>query len=193
MIPEAAGVFAYDEDTHTYTVDGEVRPHVTGMLERAGESDSTWMTADSRIRGRAVHRMTADVDLGALDPRTFGHIYKGFLLAHVKAISIMRPQWIAIEEARLHPRFRYGCRTDRVMRYMGVGAVLEIKSGEPTKAHEIQTALQAIVEADRFQVPPEMVARFCLYLKVNGQFKLEEHTRRRDFDKAYKIIREQCY
>lgn len=187
--------FRFDAETHEYVEleGGTVRPHITGMLERAGLVDSTWMTADSRWRGTAVHKLTADYDLGALErPAACSSPFKGYLLAHVKAVGIMRPEFVAIEEPRLHSRYRFGGRPDRAMIYNGLAAVLEIKSAEPSPAHEVQTALQAILEGERFELPPETLGRFCLYLKPDGRFRLEEHTRIRDFDAAYRIIRQQC-
>jgi hypothetical protein len=185
--------FRYDDSDHSYWLDGQQVPSITQMIERAGLVDSTWLTQASRERGTAVHALTASYDLGAIErPASCSSPYKGYLLAHVKAVGIMRPEFVAVEEPRLHSRYRFGGRPDRAMLYNGLAGVLEIKTAEPSKAHECQTALQAILESERFELPAEALGRFCLYLKPDGRFRLEEHRRRRDFDVAFRLIREQC-
>jgi hypothetical protein len=170
-----------------------VLTHVTQMLERDGLTDDTWMTQESRVRGTIVHKLTADYDLGAMpDPSTCTSRHKGYLLAHVAAIGIVRPEILAVEEPRVSVRYRFGGRPDRVAKLYGALGVLEIKTAAPARAHEVQTALQAILEAERRGLPPEALVRYCLYLKPDGRWRLEEHTRTRDFDAAYRIIREQC-
>lgn len=195
MIPELSAVgFRFDEERHEYTdlSTGEIRPNISLMLERDGQTDSTWMTPESRVRGRAVHKLTADYDLGAITVAAAPPELHGYLAAHALAVGIMRPEWVAIEVPRLHRVYRFGGRPDRAMIFGGLSAVLDEKSGDPEKGHAIQTALQAILEGEHFNLAPESVGRFCLYLKADGKFRLEEHTHRRDFDTAYRIIREQC-
>jgi hypothetical protein len=190
-VGDTAVPFRFDRERHEYTdlSTGEIRPNISIMLERAGIADSTWMTVESRVRGRVVHKLTADHDLGVA---TYPGPYSGYLAGYVTAVGIMRPEWLTIEVPRLHRMYRYGGTPDRSMVYEGLTAMLEIKTGEAEKAHGIQTALQAILEAEHLLLSAESIARFCLYLKADGKFKLEEHTRRRDFDTAYRIIREQC-
>jgi hypothetical protein len=194
--------FRFNAIEHAY-IDlstGAVLPHITGMLQQAGWIDDTWMTEESSIRGTAVHRLTADYDLGALHVESCVSRHRGYLLGHVKAMGISRPEILSVEEPIVHPAHRFGGRPDRVVKMFGLHGVLEIKSGvrpsppragEPT-SHELQTALQAILVAADLNLPAELVARFCLYLKANGRFKLEEHKQQRDFDYARRIIREWC-
>lgn len=183
--------FRFDAGAHEYVEldTGAVLPHITGMLEAAGVVDSTWFTEESCVRGTAVHQLTADYDLGALDLPSCVTPYRGYLLSHVAAMGIIRPEIVAVEEPRVHERYRFGGRPDRAVIAYELKSVLEGKSGPPAKSHGIQTALQAILEAERWSLPPEHVGRFCLYWQPNGRFKLEEHTRRQDFDEAYRIIR----
>lgn len=198
MIPELAAVgFRFDAERHEYTdlETGEIRPNISLMLERDGQTDSTWMTPASRARGSAVHKLTADYDLGAIVVDDAPEMYRAFLAAHAKAVGIMRPEWLTIEIPRLHRMYRFGGRPDRSMVYAGQIAVLEVKTGEKLKAHGVQLALHAILEAEYVNLPAEAIARFVLYLRADGpvgKFSLEEYTRRRDFDTAYRIIREQC-
>lgn len=188
--------YYFDGNRHEY-IDverGEILPHITGMLERGGWTDPRWYTEASRDRGTAVHRMTADYDLGAIeDPREVTSAYKGWLLAHVKMCAAVQPGCEMVEQAKIHPVYRYGGRPDRVGRIFGAVAVWDIKSGDPEKGHPIQTALQAILVADEVRVPAEHIVRYGWYLKENGRYKLEEHPNtRKDFAEARRLIRAYC-
>lgn len=185
--------FRFDPIPHEY-IDlstGALLPHITGMLERAGETDDTWFTEESSQRGQMVHRLTADYDLGALHVESCDSGYRGYLLGHIKAMSILRPEVVSVEEPLVHPPPRkWGGRPDRVVRIDGIYGVLEIKTGDPQKGHAIQTALQAILVAGagELSIPAELLARWCLYLKSSGKFKLEEHRVRANFSRAHQII-----
>jgi hypothetical protein len=183
--------FRFDEATHTYVdLGGVVLPHITGLLQLAGWVDETFFTAESCERGQAVHALTADYDLGALDPATCVSRYRGWLLGHVKAMSIVRPTFAHVEVPAVHPTLMFGGRPDRVATdFYGSAAVVEIKSGPPTKGHLIQTALQAILVAPELNLPAEHVLRFAEYATRNGRAKVERHERRADFDEAYRILK----
>jgi hypothetical protein len=185
--------FRFDAANHDYinVATGETFPHITGMLADTGWIDDTWYTEESSDRGVAVHRLTADYDLKALDVASCTSRFRGYLLAHVKAVSIMQPTMLAVEEPLVHPHFGFGGRPDRDALVRRLRATWEVKSGQPDRAHGIQTALQAILIAIEAKLRPEAIGRFCCYVKDKGRFKLEEHTSKRDFDEARRVIR-QC-
>jgi hypothetical protein len=188
-------VFRFNADTHTYYLNGEERPHITGMLLRTGWVNDEWFTEESCERGRMAHQLTADYDLGAVDVASCRSGYRGYLLTHVKAMTIARPEILAVEEACIHPELGYGGRPDRELVIYGAQAVLEGKSGGVDKSHQIQTALQAILIAAKYHLPAEQVGRYCLYWKLgerrNGSWawRLEEHRDPRDFAEARRVIR----
>lgn len=186
--------FRFDAALHEYTdLDtGEVLPHITGMLERAGLVDDTWMTEASRERGTAVHTLTAAYDLEALDVAQCDSRYRGWLLGHVKVMTILRPQILTVEQADVHSQYRFGGRPDRGIRLNGVRGVWEIKSGDEERAHQVQTALQAILEAQHCDLPPWALGRWCCYLKGTGKYKVVEHKSRKDFDAAMEVIKRCC-
>lgn len=190
--------FRFNAAAHEYIAldTGEVVPHITGMLTKALDEngkpwiDDEYFTDESCVRGTAVHDLTLEFDLGALEVETCISPYRGYLLGHVEAMRVLQPQILKVEEAQVHPVYRYAGRTDRVLRMFDAAGVLEVKSGQEHKAHRIQTALQAILECDDLNLPAHRVKRWGLYLKANGRYKLVEFKDRRDFDKAYKIIEE---
>jgi hypothetical protein len=186
--------FRFNATAHEYIdlATGALLPHITGMLQQTGWIDDRWFTEESSLRGQAIHKLTADYDLGALHVASCVSRHRPYLLAHVAAMQIMRPEILAVEEPAVHPILRFGGRPDRVLRAYGLTGVLEVKSGVAARSHAIQTALQAILVSADLNLPPELLARWCLYLKQNGRFKLEEHTQRGDFDEAWRLIRECC-
>lgn len=189
-----APLFRFDANTHEYLdlERNEVLPHITGMLQATGWIDDRFYTAESSARGQAVHRLATEHDLGALDIITYQSEYRGWLLGHIKTVSIVRPEWTHLEEPFVHPRLRFGGRPDRVGRIFGAVAVWEIKSGAPDKAHRIQTALQAILVAPAVGLPPEAILRYAEHLKPTGKYALDQHTSRWDFDEAYRVIKRCC-
>lgn len=184
--------FRFNATDHEYLdpETGVLYPHITGMLNDTGWVDDEWFTEESSERGVAVHRLTADYDLKSLDVATCTSKYRGYLLGHVKAVGIARPTWLAVEEPLVHSTLRFGGRPDRDCIAYNLRAAWEEKSGQAARGHQIQTALQAILIADEARMPATAIARFCCYVKAGGKFKLEEHTDRRDFDEAYRVIHE---
>lgn len=188
--------FAFCATTHEYLDEdrGEVLPHITSLLEAAGLTDERWYSEESCERGSRVHRMSADWDLGAItNPDVIVSMWKGWLLAHVAAMKAIPHEWWHIEEPWVHAWHRFGGRLDRVGIVYGAVSVVEIKSGPFTKAHPIQTALQAILASPVVRLPPEAIVRYGLYEKANGKWKLEEFKEtRKDLAEANRILRRYC-
>lgn len=189
-----SNAFRFDAGAHEYidVATGQVLPHITGMLHRTGWVDDTWFTEESSLRGQAVHKLTADFDLGALHVDSCTSRYRGYLLGHVRAMAIARPVWTAIEEPRVHPRHKYGGRCDRIGLAWALQSVWEVKAAVPQRSHQVQTALQAILVAPEIGLDARSVKRFVEYLKPDGKFKVEEHKDARDFREAERVIRECC-
>lgn len=191
--------FRFDPTDHSYVLvsTGEIRPHVTGMLARCGY-DYTWCSDAGRERGRAVHRLAADIDLGALDITDvdIGSEYRPYLNAYVAAIAHLRQHEAldiqAIEQAMMHPTWLYGTTIDRVVTLRGRQGVIEIKTGAEEAAHPIQTALQCEILACQTGIPAWGLGRWALYLRPTGRYRVIEHPQRADFDEAHRIIKECC-
>lgn len=194
MTPAVSPLFRFDPAQHEYLdiETGELFPHITGMLEQTGWIDDRWYTEESSDRGTAVHQLTAAYDLGALHVESCQSQHRGYLLGHIKAVDIARPKWLHVEEPLVHPAYRFGGRPDRDCIVYNLRATWEIKSGDPERSHQIQTALQAVLIAMEANLPPEAVGRFACYLKAKGKFKVERHVDRRDFNEARRVIRACC-
>ena len=147
---KARVVFRFDAGVHRYTAGdtGEHLPSVTQMLKATGHIETTWMTEAGRDRGTAVHALTAAYDLAALDLARCVSPFKGYLMGHVHAMQVLRPELLAVEEPIVHPLYRYGGRPDRDVKIDGLRGVLEIKTGGQEDWHSLQTALLAILVAE---------------------------------------------
>jgi hypothetical protein len=187
--------FRFDADLHEYfdLETGDIVPHITGLLESAGLIDTTWYTEEASERGTFIHNLTADWELGALhDTGEAGGDYRGYFLAYVLAMKTIRHKWEKVEVPHVHPRLRFGGRPDRVGRVFGARAVMELKTGPPNASHEIQTALQAILEEQHHKLPAEYQERYALYVKDTGKFRLVRHENKHDVTKAREIIGKFC-
>lgn len=189
---KAPASFRFEAETHTYyDAAGLVVPHITGLLERGGWIDDRWYTEESSARGRLVHTLTADYDLGAVDVATCVSRGRPYLLAHIECLRLEPPTFEEIEEPWVHPGLRFGGRPDRAGRLRsGARVVWEIKSGAKAKAHSIQTALQAILLEQKHGLPAEMWVRLCEYLDHRGRCKLVDHkeTQAADFAEARRLL-----
>lgn len=184
-------VFRFERDAHEYFINDVRITSTSELLERSGEVDDTHYTVEGADRGHAVHLLTCDYDLGAIDDhRAVESVHKGYLAAHVKARSVIRPEWHHIEEAICSFTHRYGTRPDREGLVYHAHALVDIKTGGKQDWHGIQLALQAIASEEAYHVPATAYRRYVLYLRENGGYKLDEFVNtRRDFGKAYDIIR----
>ena len=187
--------FRFDAELHRYTLlDGGAEvPHITGLLVSAGIVDPQFYTEESRIRGTAVHDLTRDYDLGALPVDGCKSVYKPYLLAHAAAMGMLKPEILAIESPAVHPVYRFGGRSDRVLKLSGLRGVWEIKSGAREASHAIQTALQAMLDSVECGIPAEHLGRWCCYVKANGKFSVEVHDSKSDFDVAREILRDYAW
>lgn len=191
-------VFRFDPVQHLYfDLHGGVIPHITGMLKDGGWIDDTWFTEEGSIRGTAVHNLTADYDLEALDPEKVVSRYRSWMLGYVDAMQKLKPTWWAVEEPIVHPVYRYGGRPDNIGLLLGRQTVLEKKTGAKRRVTVggltldpvgIQLALQAILAASRFPLPAEHWDRRAIYLKESGRYSIELYTDTREFDEAYRLI-----
>jgi hypothetical protein len=186
--------FRFDSIDHSYTAldTGELLPHITGMLARTGWINDRWYTVESSERGTAIHSLTADYDLGALDVATLISRYRGWVLAWVQLKAVLQATMLSVEEPLVHPILRFGGRPDRAVRVDGLKGPGEIKSGAPEKAHQVQTALQAILLEPQLGIPAIHQRRLAFYIKDDGKMKVKPHDDPRDILEARRIVSVCC-
>lgn len=182
----------FEATGHVYTtLDGRVLPSITQLLKAGGYVDTTWFTDEGRDRGGVVHEMTAALDQGALDVRTLVHEHKNRVCGYASAMTILRPDWILIEQALASARGFAG-RPDRAGYVRDRLAVLDIKTGQPAPSNAIQTALQAILVGEAIGERPEWIDRYCIYLAEDGGYKVDRHVASGDFVKALNLVHQVC-
>lgn len=169
-----------DETTHTYTIDGEVLPSVTQILEAEGFIDYSMIPPDIReaamARGQAVHRSIhflheEDLDWSSVDPdiRPYLDAYQRF-----RAESGFVPERV---EARVfHPTYGYAGTLDLDGIYRGQPTLIDTKTGHLPRWTRLQTAAYAAcLEGPRL--------RFGLELRGDGTYRLDgPYTDPRDLD-----------
>lgn len=186
--------FRFDALEHEYFLNGKLVPSITQMIERCGLIDTEWFTEESKVRGTAVHDLTAAYDLGALDPEECRSKYRGWLLGHVALMRALKPTWTHVEIPMVSAVRKFGGRPDRLGKVFKLHTVCEVKSGAKEKCHAIQTALQAILASEESgtNLPPEHWQRMAEYIKPNGSYDLVHHKDPRDFDEARRVIKRCC-
>lgn len=171
---------------------------ITQMLMRVGLVDGRWYGEESSERGTRVHELATDYDLGALDLERCVSAFRPWVCGYAAAMKRLRPTWEpdGIEHPSIHPAHRFAGRPDRVGRVFQARAIVEIKTNNKSwnveAATPIQTALQAILVSARYPLPAEHWARYAIYIRPDGKFRIESHQDTRDFDRAYEIIRQCC-
>lgn len=166
----------FGADTHTYRVDDVIWPSVTQILKAVGLIPEYPNGEHARERGKAVHSACHYLDDGDLDESTVSPEIAPYLEAYrrFKTESRFVPEYA--EQIVAAPAYRYCGTVDRVGTPFGGGqALVEIKTGQPEAWHEIQTAAYALAW-------PSPVARFALYLRNDGTYRLLVHADRRDTD-----------
>lgn len=174
-------------DTHTYTVDGLVRPNVTRViapLESWAGVPSSVLEYASR-RGTLVHLATQLLDEDDLDEDTLDPALRPYLDAYRRFLEDARPEWSGIEMRVHHSDFGYCGTLDRCGVLHGLkGApesVVDIKAvAKVSPATGVQTAAyDAALPQDRRRKKRH---RYALQLKQDGTYRLHPFTERTDFD-----------
>ena len=169
----------YDAERHIYYDDaGREVPSVTKILRFVTRA---YMDTDAADRGTFIHEATAlddqdDLYWEGVPEELLGylHAWRAFLEQEQFTVSV--PQ---IERRTDHPRWRYAGRIDRLGILGDDPALIDIKTGQPEDWH----ALQSAAYADALEAEGEFVpVRGCVYLAVDGTFKLVRHDGDRSAD-----------
>lgn len=184
-------------ESHTYTVDGRVRPHVTGVLKATGLSTdfdrlppaAREAAIEKRDIGTLVHAATVLADLGTLrwgtlDERLFGYVEAWEAYRKQRGIE----RFILIETALAHSKYLYAGTVDRAGYTSDALVLPDIKTGDSEDAGgRYQTAAYAELVADycAVQFPTECIAakniqRECVELRENGTFRVESYNNFRE-------------
>ena len=170
--------FLFDDETHTYTLGGEVLPSITQVLPY----EMYDFLPDCRERGKAVHKMVYLANIGKND------------------IEIMvEPGLISWFQNDNFENYLKAYRDFRSKHELA--GIYEVKAtGSPHPATPLQLAAQSMLAKEglpniakpcfeqpmyhsqyKFAGTPDIIAGlsrvYAVYLKDNGKFKLEDHTK----------------
>jgi len=167
----------FDEENHIYTVDGEVKPSVSGILEATGISDFSFIPEADREwyfqRGTFVHLAMELLLQDRLNWDTVDSRIIGYVRAGEKFIKDTGFKAICIERPLYHPDFDF-CGTPDVTGSFRDGRVVlpDWKSGIVTEPVRYQTAAYAqLCMVNEIACPLE---RYGIQLKENGKYKMSD-------------------
>lgn len=182
--------YAFNPDSHQYTLAGEVIPSCTEALHLAGLVNFDHVAAELLERkselGREVHRARHLHDIGRL-------------LSHDPEVGNYLIAWIAFRKesgflTRLSEHWQgasingmpYGMQLDAVGTIAGAETILDVKIGEIYAHHAIQLAGYAAGLAHASYATP--LSRFLfrkravVQLRSDGSYRLKYFDDRRDFE-----------
>jgi hypothetical protein len=182
---------AFDEATHTYTVDGRKVPSVTeilGDLSTVKRLDPSWLAA-ARERGQLVHKVVELHNQNDLDESSVDPSLAGYLKAWKRFCSDLLFKPLATERVVYSQRWGFAGKLD----VLGVWqpnkwrrfCLPEVKTGNKDPTHGPQTAayLKAAVEMQILDDlrPKDLPQRCGVYLDASGYYNCERFSDPQDW------------
>lgn len=168
----------YDDDSHTYTLDGRVVPSVTQIIAPLYDFSRVdpQVLAAKAMLGKAVHRATELHDAGALDDGSVHPLVRPYLDAWLKFRLDTGFVPVEIEQRVHHPVMGYAGTLDRVGDMdSGERSLLDIKIVRAlSPAVGVQLAAYEHAYALRFAVKP-VLRRRAVQLRDDGSYRLTAH------------------
>ena len=166
----------FTPDGHIYRLDGVRIPSTSQVIKAMGLLSFPPGIETHMARGTRVHRATELYDEGDLDEDALDPLIVPYLTAYKRFKTDMLFIPKQIEVPMYHPSYLYAGTIDRIgILVMADGnlALLDIKSGSPYPAVALQlTAYTEMARANGLAVRKA----YALYLKRNGNYKIEEIT-----------------
>lgn len=179
----------FDEALHKYSRNGMPVPGVTEVLESVGISDFTFVDPDTleyaKQLGTAVHRVCEMYDNQTLDFNSIDPVVVPYLEGWKKFKADYDVEIIENELRVYDPTYCYAGTLDKIVKILsGTRVLLDIKSGEKTRAAQIQTS--AYLRAFKYPTDgPGIMERWCIYLDNEGGFKRVIH---RDYERDISVF-----
>jgi hypothetical protein len=173
----------FDADAHVYTLDGEVVPSVTQVLEAVRLIDLYHLPRETRERalerGRRVHAAIHYLIEGSLEIMSVDDEDRGYLDAAEAFLKDAALIPVLFEHRVCHPPLRYAGTTDLVAWWNGELAVVDWKSSLNPTSLCADLQLAAYVEALRLAMPAEVldydpaepIRRVGVSLRKDGSYK----------------------
>jgi hypothetical protein len=179
---------AFDEESHTYLVDGMEAPSVTRLLRYLMPDDfAQHFTPESAARGQRVHRMIqldieGNLDVASLDDELLSY-YEGWSEFRFKA----RFEPELVEQPVFHESLIYAGRLDLYGKLDGKPTLIDIKTGVVSKVAGPQTAAY-LMAAAKMGLMPYTTRRFVLDVKPGRSVLTQEYTNAFDKDNFLRAL-----
>lgn len=166
-------VFHFDEETHTYTLDGVRLPSVTQLLKPIGPDFSMVPPAvleAKRHLGVVVHEACQFDDEGDLDDESVPVPVAPYLSAWRKFRADTGAQVIANEQQAFHPGLRFAGTIDRLVKLPdGSTWLIDLKtSADPYPSYGVQLAGYQLL------LSLSDVRRATVHLRDDGTYRQHE-------------------
>jgi hypothetical protein len=170
----------FSEQGHSYSLNGKRLISMTTLLKEFGLVDYSMINRDvleaAANFGKVVHETCALYDMGELescDPQV-----EPYLDGWKKFISELRPKFLAIEMPMASRIWGFAGTPDRVYKVSRPG-ILDIKTGSPIPATDLQTAGYQILAEENLNV--KIGERITIKLEA-GDYKLIQHKDKNDLN-----------
>ena len=170
----------YNDELHEYRRGGVVLTSTTTLLKEAGIIDTRFYTESGAENGKRRHLLTEYFDKGILDWSSVIEEDLPYLEAWIQFKIDKKITISHIEQQMYHELLGYSGTIDRLVLIDGEPYVLDIKTGQPAKWHQLQLTLYGMMVTER----PKLIA---VYLQKNNKYK----TRIYDYDErtAMSVVR----
>ncbi len=155
--------FEFNEETHTYSIDGNVVPSVSSFLESSGLKPFIPYKSDGKPRGKRVHHLTELFDIGLYE---HDEEYGGYVDAWEAFLLYEKAKVLFSETLVYNPVMNLAGTIDRFIEMNGKIYIEDSKTGSNADWHKYQLALYALIIEE-----PE-IGRCNVVLKPNGKYRL---------------------
>ena len=173
-------------DTSKYVLNGVRLPSVTEVLALAGmdrwENVPLSVLQKAKIRGSDVHEWLEGIDLGLLAGLEPDERVAPYATGYIEWKERSGFEIDLVEKVVVNELFLYAGTLDRTGTLNGKRYLIDIKTGEPTKAAALQTAGYAECLEGEWN-------RATLWLKPDGPAVLDPHKDRNDRDDFLSAVR----
>jgi CRISPR/Cas system-associated exonuclease Cas4 (RecB family) len=174
-------ILAYDDASHTYTLDGKPCPGVTTILKASGRVFSGNYKPEHAAAGTAVHRATEEMDLLGMSHEDYpeteqGKPFRKYLQAWQSFKEESGAAIIAVERLTWSGEHYYAGTMDRIILWNGP-ALVDIKRGSKAAWHRLQLAAYIAAENERRMADDldlESIQKGAdIYLKPTGRYSVQ--------------------
>lgn len=169
-------MLVFNEENHTYTLDGELIPSATTVIGKCGLNDFSHIhpvkLAQLAERGTMVHKITEMYDDGILDESTVDPELSGYLDAWKSLKKDFKFEIVHNEQKMYNRNYMYAGTVDRIIMVDGCLRPLDIKTGDYKLTHDLQLAGYSYLDSDGINMSKDHGYVACI--KGDGKWKIHK-------------------